>query len=153
MFLRKPRLFCKLRALRRRHISGECRGFMATPVRGSRKSVSCALKTSSKSMASGALPSLPSRFAKNVNSERVVPVHSALEDEDFLKFAKSTKKGPLFGDLAPDRFGSRGGTGTKILSRWIRSLGVTDKRISPNHSWRHRRSVVVTGWQWIFLMP
>jgi integrase len=44
----------------------------------------------------------------------------------------------LFADLAPDRFGSRGGTGTKILSRWIRSLGVTDKRISPNHSWRHR---------------
>lgn len=24
------------------------------------------------------------------------------------------------------------------LSRWIRSLGVADKRISPNHSWRHR---------------
>jgi integrase len=75
---------------------------------------------------------------KNVNSERVVPVHSALEDEGFLKFATSIKKGPLFADLAPDRFGSRGGTGTKILSRWIRSLGVIDKRISPNHSWRHR---------------
>jgi integrase len=75
---------------------------------------------------------------KNINSERVVPVHSALEDEGFLKFAKLIKKGPLFADLAPDRFGSRGGTGTKILSRWIRSLGVTDKRISPNHSWRHR---------------
>jgi integrase len=65
---------------------------------------------------------------KNVNSERVVPVHSALEDEGFLKFAASMKKGPLFADLAPDRFGSRGGTGTKILSRWIRSLGVTDMR-------------------------
>jgi integrase len=45
---------------------------------------------------------------------------------------------PLFAKLLPDRFGSRGGTGTKILSRWIRSLGVIDKRISPNHSWRHR---------------
>ena len=75
---------------------------------------------------------------KNVNSERVVPVHSALNDEGFLKFAVSKRNGPLFDDLAPDRFGSRGGTGTKILSRWIRSLGVTDKRISPNHSWRHR---------------
>jgi integrase len=75
---------------------------------------------------------------KNVNSERVVPVHSALQNEGFLKFAASVRKGPLFADLAPDRFGSRGGTGTKILSRWIRSLGVTDKRISPNHSWRHR---------------
>jgi integrase len=75
---------------------------------------------------------------KNVNSERVVPVHSALKDEGFLKFATLIKKGALFADLVPDRFGSRGGTGTKILSRWIRSLGVTDKRISPNHSWRHR---------------
>jgi integrase len=75
---------------------------------------------------------------KNINSERVVPIHSALSEEGFLKFAASIKKGPLFVDLAPDRFGSRGGTGTKILSRWIRSLGVTDKRISPNHSWRHR---------------
>ena len=75
---------------------------------------------------------------KNVNSERVVPVHSALEEEGFRKFATAVRTGPLFADLAPDRFGSRGGTGTKILSRWIRSLGVTDKRISPNHSWRHR---------------
>jgi len=75
---------------------------------------------------------------KNVNSERAVPLHPALQDEGFLKFVDSARKGPLFTDLAPDRFGSRGGTGTKILSRWIRSLGVTDKRISPNHSWRHR---------------
>jgi integrase len=75
---------------------------------------------------------------KNVNSERVVPVHPALEAEGFLKFVTSVRKGPLFADLAPDRFGSRGGTGTKTLSKWIRSLGVTDLRISPNHSWRHR---------------
>lgn len=75
---------------------------------------------------------------KNVNSERVVPVHAALKDEDFLRFVTSSRKGPLFPELSPDRFGSRGGTGTKILSRWIRSLGVTDTRISPNHSWRHR---------------
>lgn len=75
---------------------------------------------------------------KNVNSERVVPVHSALVDEGFLKFAASVGKGPLFADLGPDRFGSRGGTGTKVLSKWIRSLGVTDTRISPNHWWRHR---------------
>src|SRR6202000_1911786 len=75
---------------------------------------------------------------KNVNSERVVPVHSALMEEGFLKYADFSKEGRLLADLAPDRFGSRGGTGTKILSRWIRSLGVIDKRISPNHSWRHR---------------
>ncbi|MBX9647680.1 MAG: site-specific integrase [Xanthobacteraceae bacterium] len=75
---------------------------------------------------------------KNVNSERVVPLHLALKNEGFLKFVRSVRKGPLFTDLAPDRFGSRGGTGAKILSQWIRSLGLTDTRISPNHSWRHR---------------
>ena len=75
---------------------------------------------------------------KNANSERIVPIHSALEAEGFLKFAGQKAAGPLFNDLRPDRFGSRGGTGTKVISRWIRSLGITDKRISPNHSWRHR---------------
>ena len=75
---------------------------------------------------------------KNVNSERVVPVHPALQDEGFLKFAASVSDGPLFADVAEDRFGSRGGIGTKILSKWIRSLGIADKRISPSHSWRHR---------------
>jgi integrase len=75
---------------------------------------------------------------KNVNSERVVPVHPALIDEGFLKFAASASKGPLFPDLSEDRFGRRGGNGTKILGRWIKSLGVVDKRLAPNHSWRHR---------------
>ena len=52
---------------------------------------------------------------KNVNSERIVPVHDALKDEGFLQFVASCRKGPLFKELSPDRFGSRGGTGTKIL--------------------------------------
>jgi hypothetical protein len=69
-----------------------------------------------------------------VNSERVVPVHPALLDEGFLKFAVSVRNGPLFADVALDRFGSRGEIGTKVLSKWIRSLGITDKRISPCHT-------------------
>jgi hypothetical protein len=43
----------------------------------------------------------------------VVPVHSALQDEGFLKFVMSIRKGPLFAELSPDRFDSRGGTGTQ----------------------------------------
>jgi integrase len=75
---------------------------------------------------------------KNLGSERTVPVHSALVDSGFLKFTKRASSGPLFADVKPDRFGSRGGNGTKVLSRWVRSLGIDDPRISPNHSWRHR---------------
>ncbi len=79
---------------------------------------------------------------KNENSERLVPLHKALLNEGFLDFAKRLPSGPLFNDLKPDRFGNRGGTGTKIIGRWIRKLGITDARISPNHSWRHRFKTV-----------
>jgi hypothetical protein len=39
--------------------------------------------------------------------------------------------------LKPDSFGSRGGAFTKIGGRFVRSLGITDKR-KVLHSARHR---------------
>jgi integrase len=75
---------------------------------------------------------------KTVSSERVVPLHPAVIKAGFGKFVTGARKGPLFASLKPDVFGSRGGNGTKILGRWVRQLGVTDERISPSHSWRHR---------------
>jgi integrase len=75
---------------------------------------------------------------KNRNSERAVPLHPALIESGFLAFAGGIKSGPLFPGLPPDKFGKRGGNGTKVLGRWVRSLGLTDPRLSPNHSWRHR---------------
>jgi integrase len=75
---------------------------------------------------------------KNVGSERVVPLHPALVESGFLKFAHSVSSGPIFRELTPDRFGNRGGNGTKVLGRWVRALGLTDPRLSPSHSWRHR---------------
>ena len=75
---------------------------------------------------------------KNVSSERAVPLHPALIEQGFLKFVNKIGSGPLFAELTPDRFGSRGGNGAKIIARWVRSLGLKDPRISPNHSWRHR---------------
>jgi integrase len=75
---------------------------------------------------------------KNRGSVRKVPLHHAVLDEGFLAYAKSLPAGPLFPDLTPDRFGSPGGTVTKRLGRWIRSLGIKDPKKVPNHSWRHR---------------
>jgi integrase len=75
---------------------------------------------------------------KTLSSERVVPVHSALIAEGFIKFAQTASEGPIFRALSPDKFGSRGGNGTKMVGRWVRSLGIIDARVSPNHSWRHR---------------
>jgi len=75
---------------------------------------------------------------KTLSSERVVPVHSALIAEGFIGFAHGVSAGPIFEALSPDKFGSRGGNGTKMVGRWVRSLGISDARVSPNHSWRHR---------------
>lgn len=75
---------------------------------------------------------------KNENSERLVPVHEALLREGFIDFINKAPSGPLFVDLKPDRFGNRGGSGTKIIGAWRRKLGITDVRVGPNHSWRHR---------------
>lgn len=75
---------------------------------------------------------------KTLGSERVIPIHPALTENGFLKFARRRKTGPIFEDLAPDKFGKRGGNGTKIIGRFVRQLGIKDTRISPSHSWRHR---------------
>ncbi|MDR3471653.1 MAG: site-specific integrase, partial [Devosia sp.] len=75
---------------------------------------------------------------KNSGSERAVPLHPALIERGFLRFVAKAKPEPLFKDLTPDRFGSRGGNGTKLIGRWVRGLGITDPRVSPSHAWRHR---------------
>lgn len=75
---------------------------------------------------------------KTSGSERIVPVHPALVESGFLSFAAQVKSGPLFSELSPDKFGKRGGNGTKMIGRFVRQLGLKDPRLSPSHSWRHR---------------
>ena len=75
---------------------------------------------------------------KTSGSERIIPLHPALLDRDFLKFVATIKSGPLFAELSPDKFGKRGGNGTKMIGRFVRQLGLKDIRLSPSHSWRHR---------------
>jgi len=75
---------------------------------------------------------------KTESSERAIPLHPAITESGFLQFVKETGSGPLFKGLTADRFGNRGGNGTKIIGRWVRGLGLDDERLSPSHSWRHR---------------
>jgi integrase len=75
---------------------------------------------------------------KTSGSERIIPLHSALIETGFLKFVATIKSGPLFSSLSRDKFGKRGGNGTKVVGRFVRQLGLTDTRLSPSHSWRHR---------------
>jgi integrase len=75
---------------------------------------------------------------KTLGSERIVPLHPAVIEAGFLQFVSNLAPGPLFPALPPDKFGKRGGNGTKVIGRWVRRLGLADKRLSPSHSWRHR---------------
>jgi integrase len=75
---------------------------------------------------------------KTSGSERLIPLHPALIESGFLKFVATIKSGPVFSSLSPDKFGKRGGNGTKVIGRFVRQLGLTDTRLSPSHSWRHR---------------
>ena len=77
---------------------------------------------------------------------RVVPLHEHLLELGFVKFAQAKGQGPLFYDPA-DRRGEAFDPLKPVrppwvksrekLAEWVRSLGVTDPNISPNHAWRH----------------
>lgn len=76
---------------------------------------------------------------KNETSIRTVPLHPAIIAEGFLDYVRGLpKNGPLFPKLSPDRFGKRGGNGSKSIGRWVRKLGINDPRKQPSHAWRHR---------------
>lgn len=80
------------------------------------------------------------RSVKNEGSERMVPIHPCLVTEGFLTYVAGLPAGsPLFHDIPPDQmFGRRGTSAQKIIGRWMRNkLKITDKKISPAHSWRH----------------
>jgi integrase len=78
------------------------------------------------------------RHLKNIGSARRVPLHQQVIEEGFLEFVAGLPDGSsLWPDLKPDSFGSRGGAFTKIGGRFVRSLGITDKR-KVLHSARHR---------------
>ena len=66
------------------------------------------------------------------------PASSSARCERFPRIRPGETCGPIFAGLTPDKFGKRGGNGTKIIGRFVRQLGIVDPRISPSHSWRHR---------------
>jgi integrase len=65
--------------------------------------------------------------------------------QGFLKFAQGLSDGPLFHtgktkvkcDNPVSVSKSHAAQVRQRLAAWIRSLGVTDRELSPNHAWRH----------------
>ena len=77
---------------------------------------------------------------------RLVPLHSHLLDQGFVALVEGSQDGPLFYDPANSRGGSEGNPQYKKvgerLASWVRSLGVSDPNVAPNHGWRHRFKTV-----------
>lgn len=84
--------------------------------------------------------------ASKTSEYRNVPLHEHLIEDGFLEYVASRGKRPLFYEPSRSRGGQDAGlhfrkTGER-LAAWIRSedVGVTDRRVAPNHGWRHRFS-------------
>ncbi|AJA08849.1 hypothetical protein SKP52_09705 [Sphingopyxis fribergensis] len=72
---------------------------------------------------------------------RKVALHPHLIEMGFVAAARK-RSGPLFYDPKRRRAGSTGNPQHKKVAQrvaeWVRSLGITDKELQPNHGWRHR---------------
>jgi len=55
---------------------------------------------------------------KTAGSERIVPLHPAVIEAGFLQYGSNLTSGPIFPALPPDRFGKRGGNGTRVIGQW-----------------------------------
>lgn len=78
---------------------------------------------------------------------RVVPVHEHLIEQGLWEFVKQQGGGPLFYRArSADTGGSADPTKPQHarcvhvrskLAQWIRSIGISDPKVSPTHGWRH----------------
>ncbi|ACA15983.1 integrase family protein [Methylobacterium sp. 4-46] len=80
---------------------------------------------------------------KNLNSERVIPLHPGVIDAGFLEFVKG-KKGPLFYNPVRRRTDAKKPSHkivAKNVATWVQGLGLQvgrQHRKDPSHAWRHR---------------
>jgi integrase len=74
---------------------------------------------------------------------RDVPLHSHVVECGFLDFVLKVGAGPLF--YRPTSRRSKalpGSVEAGRVAKWVRSLGVADLTVQPNHGWRHRLKTV-----------
>ncbi|MDR3498111.1 MAG: tyrosine-type recombinase/integrase [Parvibaculum sp.] len=74
---------------------------------------------------------------------RKVPLHDQLIEDGFLDLVVNAGVGPLFYDHDPKRNPTASKSPAANVGRnvagWVREdVGITDKRVQPNHGWRHR---------------
>jgi integrase len=87
----------------------------------------------------------PSAGKIKTRKARTIPLHEHLISQGFLEFVERAKDGPLFYNSemtapAPGKKRPRQSAAERTrgrLAEWVRSLGITDPELSPNHAWRH----------------
>jgi integrase len=88
----------------------------------------------------------PEAGSVKTHEARIVPIHSHLIDQGFLNVVGEIGSGPLFYDPRRGRGGSAQNPHSKKtgerLAAWVRSIGVADPEVQPNHAWRHRFKTV-----------
>jgi integrase len=95
-----------------------------------------------------ALRITPEAGTVKTRQTRVVALHEHLVEQGFLHFAQAKGKGPLFYDVSrgqgrqssDDPTNPRKPRYVKVrehLAQWVRSLGINDRELQPNHAWRH----------------
>ncbi|NIX78104.1 DUF6538 domain-containing protein [Microvirga terricola] len=80
-------------------------------------------------------------FGTKTGSYRDVPLHPQLEAVGLLNFVRQASSGPLFYS-EKDQKGRGPESQSGKLAKWVRSLGIDDPRVQPNHGWRHRFTTV-----------
>jgi integrase len=93
-----------------------------------------------------ALRLTPDAGTIKTSATRVVPVHEHLVAQGFVEFVRARGQGSLFynPESSPkatvDPTNPRRPRAVKTrerLAAWVRSLGIKDRGVRPNHAWRH----------------
>jgi integrase len=88
----------------------------------------------------------PEAGTTKTKQAHTVPIHEHLLAQGFLDYVKVKGKGPLFYNPRPPDVTDADLTHPKrppadivrgALTRWVRSIGITDPEVGPNHGWRH----------------
>jgi integrase len=89
----------------------------------------------------------PEAGSVKTGEARTVPLHGHLVEQGFVEFACGNGKGPLFYNAdTPSKAKTDDPTNPpkprsvrtrERIADWVRSVGVTDKAVQPNHAWRH----------------
>jgi integrase len=93
-----------------------------------------------------ALRLTPDAGTIKTGATRMVPIHEHLLAQGFIEFVRSRGDGPLFynperepkGDTDPTNPRRPRAVKTRErLADWVRSIGIEDSNVRPNHAWRH----------------